>query len=110
MQIISKPLLQLLAFLFRSRQDHREVRSVHLKEDAVLRPDVVGKRCRVNQLVVLVISEALLHHDVQHRSRVGNGHLGLLLIAGLYHKVLRKSVGEDTPDTIGVQLKGSPDS
>lgn len=103
------PFLQLLALLFRGGQDHGQVWPVHFKKDAVLRPDVVREGPGVNQLVVLIVGKPLLHHDVQHGPRVRDGHLGLLLITGSHHKVLREGVGEDTPDTISVQLQGPPE-
>lgn len=59
--------------------------------------------------MVLVVGESLLYHDVQHGPWVRHGHLGLLLVAGFHHKVLRKSVGEHTPDTISVQFQWPPE-
>lgn len=49
-----------------------------------------------------------LDHDIEHGSWITDGHLWLLLIGGLYDKVLRKSVGKNTPDTISVQLQRPP--
>ena len=103
------PFLQLLPFFLRCGQDHGQVRSVHLKEDAVLGPGFVSEGRGVDQLVVLIVGESLLHHDVQHGSGVGDGHLGLLLIVRFNHKVLREGVGEDTPDPVSVQLQGPPE-
>lgn len=59
--------------------------------------------------MVLIVGKSLLHHDIQHGTRIGDGHLGLLLITGLHHKVFREGVGEDTPDTISVQLQWPPE-
>lgn len=59
--------------------------------------------------MVLIVGESLFYHDVQYGPWVGDGHLGLLLITGSHHKVLRKGVGEDTPDAVSVQLKGPPE-
>lgn len=106
--MISLPLFQLLALLFGGWQDHCQIRSIHLKEDAVLCPDVVSDGRGVDQLVVLIVGKSLFYHDVQHGTRVGDSHLGLLLVTGLHHKVLREGIGEDTPDTISVQLKRPP--
>lgn len=59
--------------------------------------------------MVLIIGESFFYHYVQHGPWVGDGHLGLLLITGSHHKVLRKGVGKDTPDAVSVQLKGPPE-
>lgn len=57
---MTSPLLQLLAFFFGCWEDHGEVGTVHLKEDGIFFPDLVGQIAGVNQLLVLVIGVVVL--------------------------------------------------
>ena len=62
-------LLEQLALLGRSGQDHRLVWPVHLEEDRLLTRFVVLARLGV-ELLVLRIGESTVDVDVEHRARV----------------------------------------
>jgi hypothetical protein len=52
--------LELLALLLGRREDHREVRAVHLEKDGVLAADFVAVSRRLDELVVLRVRVVLL--------------------------------------------------
>mmetsp|Transcript_45059 Transcript_45059/g.73440 ORF Transcript_45059/g.73440 Transcript_45059/m.73440 type:complete len:1173 (-) Transcript_45059:33-3551(-) len=103
------PLLDGLALLPRRRQDHGQVRPVHLEEDAALGPLHPLLLLGV-PVLILGVGELLVHVLVQHDARVRDVVLLLLLVGGRERVVLRERRGEAAPDPIGVQLQGQPDA
>lgn len=55
--------------------------------------------------MVLVVGVVVLHHDVKHGPRVGDGHLGLLRVGGGDGVVLWEGRRKDAPNTICVKLQ-----
>jgi len=64
----------------------------------------IHKVLRVNQLLVLVVGEEVLDHDIEHGSWIGHCHTRLARNVRVEFEIFRKTGGQYAPDTICVQL------
>ena len=101
------PLLQFLPLLLGGRQYHGTIRTVHLEEDGILPPLLINQIFLIDQFLVLLIREVILHHHVQHGPWVGDGDTRFLGVCATHFKVLWEAARKNTPDSVCVQLQGS---
>lgn len=95
--------LKHFVFFFRCRNHHAFVRAIDLKEDRHLKALLVGESGFVGQSLVLLVAVLLVDEQVTHSAR--EIHVHFLATFKLKFKFFREAFRQESPDTIGVQLK-----
>src|SRR5436190_11343349 len=99
------PLLKILVFLFRCRENHGFVRAINFEEYGVVAVSFIFESGRINECLVLVIRKSSVDEMIEHNARVRYWHL--LPILQSEDKVFRKRCRKHAPNTVSIKFQWS---